>query len=214
MAKAAAKEASGVRQVLRQTKTVAIGAVHPHPKNPRQGDVGAIVESIKANGVYRPVFAQVKHDNKKPSGDILAGSHSWTAQKQLGAKTIEVTFLDVTDDQAIRIMLADNATSNAATMNEAALASVLLEMQQTVASLSGTGYDGDALDDLLQKITPPTLDDLAKKYDKDKDAVDEALWPLMHLKLHPLVFARLRAALDAHLGSDSERMTLILDAAG
>ena len=153
MAKAAAaKEASGVRQVLRQTKTVAIGAVHPHPKNPRQGDVGAIVESIKANGVYRPVFAQVRHDNKKPSGDILAGSHSWTAQKQLGAKTIEVTFLDVTDDQAIRIMLADNATSNAATMNEAALASVLLEMQQTVASLVGTGYDGDALDDLPGRL--------------------------------------------------------------
>ena len=57
---------------------VDIDLLTPHPRNVRQGDVGAICESLKAHGQYRAIVFQ------KSSNQIIAGNHTWKAAKSLG----------------------------------------------------------------------------------------------------------------------------------
>lgn len=71
-----------------------IDSVQPHPKNARQGDVGAIVQSMKINGVFRPLYVH------RSSGHILAGTHTWKAMKAERIPEVPVIWLDVDDDEA------------------------------------------------------------------------------------------------------------------
>lgn len=128
------------------SEVVPLDAVRPHPRNPRQGDTGAIHESITANGFYGAVVAQ------KSTGYILAGNHRHQAAAQAGATEIPVTWVDVDDDHALRILLADNRTNDLASYDDAALAEILKDIHEAHGTLAGTGYDGDALDELLADL--------------------------------------------------------------
>lgn len=128
------------------TESVSIDTVKPHPKNVRQGDIGAICESLQAHGQYRAIVAQ------RNTGHILAGNHTWKAAKQLGWSEITTHFIDCDDDQAMRILLADNRANDLATYDDAALAELLKELSSTDDGLTGTLYDGDALDRLVADI--------------------------------------------------------------
>lgn len=125
------------------TETVPIDAVRPHPKNVRQGDIGAISESLKAHGQYRAIVAQ------RSTGHIIAGNHTWKAAKVLGWNQIAVHWLDVDDEKALRILLVDNRTTDLATYDSAGLADLLKTLSASPTALDGTGFDGDALDELL-----------------------------------------------------------------
>lgn len=128
-----------------KTETVAIDAVRPHHRNVRQGDVGLISESLQAHGQYRPIVAQ------KSTGLILAGNHTWRAASTLGWNEIEVTWQDVDDAEALRILLVDNKANDAASYDDAALAELLKELADD-GGLDGTGFDGDDLDQLLEDL--------------------------------------------------------------
>lgn len=143
-------------QIINNTSELApLDAVRPHPKNPRQGDIGSIHESIQANGFYGAIIAQ------KSTGFILAGNHRWQAARQSGATEIPITWVDVDDDHALRILLADNRTNDLASYDDNALAELLKEIHEAHGNLIGTGYDGDALDELLadlgQSAEPPAV---------------------------------------------------------
>lgn len=134
-------------RILNQgTEVVPLDSLKQHPRNARSGDLGAIHQSIEANGFYGAVIAQ------KSTGFILAGNHRWLAAVQAGAAEIPVTWVDVDDDHALRIMLADNRTNDLASMDEAALADLLKELHAATGTLTGTGYDGDDLDELLSDL--------------------------------------------------------------
>jgi DNA modification methylase len=119
--------------------------LRPHPKNPRQGDVGAIHESIEANGFYGAIVAQ------RGTGYILAGNHRYKAAVQSGAKQVPVIWLDVDEATATRVLLADNRTNDRASYDNAALAEILAELAAG-PGLEGTGYDGDDLDALIADL--------------------------------------------------------------
>jgi len=129
-----------------EIQNVALNTLTLHPKNVRQGDVGAIVESLNLHGQYRPIVAQ------KSTGYILAGNHTWKAAQALGWKEISVTYIDVDDDQAARILLVDNRANDLATYDDGALASLLQELASSDLEFEGTGFDGDDLDDLLFRL--------------------------------------------------------------
>lgn len=122
---------------------VPIGDVQPFPGNPRTGDTGAIVESIRANGMYQPVVAQ------RSTGYVLAGNHRLDALRQLGQTRIPVVYVDVDDERARRIALVDNRTSDLASYDPVLLAELLRDLDQTEDSLAGTGYDAAALAEVL-----------------------------------------------------------------
>lgn len=115
-----------------------------HPKNVRQGDIGAISESLKAHGQYRPIVVQ------RGTNHILAGNHTYQAAKALGWKEIAVTYVDCDNDQAVRILLADNRTNDLASYDDTALVELLKELNSTELGLSDTAYSANDLDDLVR----------------------------------------------------------------
>lgn len=131
---------------MRTRKAVPIDELIPHPENVRQGDIGAIALSLETHGQYRPIVVQ------ESTNHIVAGNHTWKAAQHLGWKTIAVTFIDVDDDRARRIMLVDNRTNDIATYDDAGLAALLVALTETPDGLAGTGYDGDDLDTLLYDL--------------------------------------------------------------
>lgn len=128
------------------TEQVSTATLRAHPANPRQGDVGAVVESIKQNGFFGTLVVQ------RSTMHVLAGNHRLKAALALEMDAVPVCFVDVSDEAAMRILLADNRTSDLATYDEDALAQLLTHLASTDAGLTGTGYDGDALDDLLTDL--------------------------------------------------------------
>ena len=129
-----------------ETEIISIDLVHPHPRNVRQGDIGAISESLQAHGQYKPITYQ------KSTGRILAGNHTWKAAKALGWQTIIASAKICDDEEALRILLVDNRSSDLATYDSDGLIDLLKELGETEGSLIGTGFDGDALDELISDV--------------------------------------------------------------
>lgn len=127
-----------------QPFAVPINSVSSHPRNVRQGDIGAISTSLTAHGQYRPILVQ------RSTNHIIAGNHTWKAAHHLGWEQIAVQYLDIDDDKALRILLADNRATDLATYDEHALAQVLSEYARTY-DMSGLLWDQDDLDDLLRR---------------------------------------------------------------
>lgn len=131
---------------------VGAGLVDPaglklHEANPRQGDLGAVIESFKANGFWGRVVVD------KRTGRVLAGNHRVMAARQLDMPEIPVEYVETDgDEHALRILLADNRTSDLGDYDRAGLADLLEHLASTDAGLVGTGYDGDALDELLSDL--------------------------------------------------------------
>jgi ParB-like chromosome segregation protein Spo0J len=82
-------------------EVIPIDSVTLWPRNPNEGDVGAIGESIAENDFYGACVVQ------KSTGHILVGNHRWMAAKQSGLVEIPVFYVDVDDERAMRIALAD-----------------------------------------------------------------------------------------------------------
>lgn len=115
-----------------------IDTIKPHPENPRVGDVEAIVESIRVNGIYKPIHVQ------KSTGFIIAGNHTWMAAKSEGREEIDAIVHDIDDEKAKRIMLVDNRSADKGEYDTDKLYAVL----ESVLDLDGTGYDLDYFETL------------------------------------------------------------------
>jgi hypothetical protein len=120
---------------------VPVQGLKRHPKNPRKGDPVKIAESIAVNGFYGALIVQ------KSTGYILAGNHRFDEAKKQGATDIPVVWVDVEDDEAERILLADNRTGDLAEYDDDGLRSVLAGLLERTGTLDGTGYDADFLAD-------------------------------------------------------------------
>lgn len=121
------------------TQLVPVGSLKPYDKNPRKGNVRAIAESLSTNKQYRPIVVQKK--TKK----ILAGNHTWQAAKALGWTKIAVVFVDVSDEEAKRIVLADNRTTDLAGYDD----KVLAELLKSLGDPEGTGYSESDMQAIL-----------------------------------------------------------------
>lgn len=126
--------------VMGETEVVPIESITSHPRNPREGDVGAISESLRVFGQYRPIVVD------KNTNFILVGNHTWQAALALGWETIAVTWVDVDEEQAIRILLVDNKSADLARYEDEELQMLLSSLNE----FSGTGFDGDDIDSILR----------------------------------------------------------------
>lgn len=121
---------------------VPIDGLKPYGKNPRRGDVGAIAESLETHGQYKPIVV------RSGTNEVLAGNHTLKAAKELGWERIAVTFVDVDDDTAARIVLVDNRTNDLAGYDEAELTALL----DSLPDLRGTGFTVDAHEALVHGL--------------------------------------------------------------
>jgi ParB-like chromosome segregation protein Spo0J len=123
-----------------QCETVQITNLIPYPANPREGDIGAIIESLEANGQYRPIVAN------KRTGHILTGNHTYQAAKALGWFEIAVSWVDVDEDQELKIVLIDNRTSDLATYDTVELKTHLVN---SAGQFKGTGFQAEDVSEIL-----------------------------------------------------------------
>lgn len=133
--------ADGVKPLL-----VPIDSVRQHPDNPNNGDVDAIVESIQINGFFTAITVD------QDTGYILAGNHRYQALHALGATEIPVIWTKQDPTSATRILVADNRLGQMAQMDNAALAELLQDLQETETGLAGSGFDDDSLQALLAQV--------------------------------------------------------------
>jgi hypothetical protein len=120
-----------------KVERVLISAVKTHPRNARRGNVDVIAESLETHGQYRPLVVQ------RSTNFVLAGNHTLKAAKQLGWSHVEVTYLDVDKETALRILLVDNKSSDMAEYDDDALANMLGELNKTSSALLATGFNDD-----------------------------------------------------------------------
>lgn len=141
---------------------VPIASIKPHPDNPRKGNVELISESVDANGFYGACIVQAS------TRYILAGSHRWRAAVEQQMEMIPVMLVEVDDETALRILLADNRTNDTAGYDDDVLNTLLNDLAER-GDLFGSGYDPDAVDDLLARTGGIDLDieDVSAMYAED-----------------------------------------------
>jgi ParB-like chromosome segregation protein Spo0J len=124
---------------------IPIDSVSPWPDNPRDGDVGAISESLRRFGQQKPIVVQ------ESSRYVTAGNHLWRAAKALGWTEIAANVVDMDDSTAEAYLIADNRTSELGSYDEELLGKLLRKIAQE-GNLRGTGYDGEDVDDFLRRM--------------------------------------------------------------
>jgi DNA modification methylase len=134
---------------------VPVASLSEHPDNPRRGNVDAIDGSMRIHGFYGAVLAQLH------TGRIVAGNHRYRVAVERGEDTLPVIWLDVDDDQARRILLADNRTGDLGDYSPETLEALLRELLvETDLGLAGTGYSVQDLARLFGSPEPePGLSD-------------------------------------------------------
>lgn len=150
-------------------------------KNPRIGDTEAIALSLETNGAYKPIVVNRGTYTGRPM-EVLAGNHRLKAQKLLVERgetqweTIETWMVDVDDEKATRIVLADNRTADLGTYDNDDVLELLGSLND---GTEGTGYDPGYIDALLGGNIP---DDGLPSLDEPTDADDEELQDPRELK--------------------------------
>ena len=151
------------------TERVPVAELRTYHRNPRVGKPKAIAESLRQNGQYRPVVANRGTHTGRPN-ELLAGNHTLLAARDLGWETLAVSWVDVDDDQAARIVAADNRTADLGGYDDRLLAELLGDLPD----LDGTGYDPGDLDDLLAQLDEQGPDDDGDGYDAETNYQERA----------------------------------------
>lgn len=124
-------------------------------RNARHGDVAAIAASLRSNGQFKPIVVNVgTHTGRRL--EVLAGNHTLKAFRDLAEQfpdderwqCVKAHLVDVDEDRATRIVLADNRTFE---RGEADVGT-LLELLNDLPTIEGTGYDQAALDELTAAL--------------------------------------------------------------
>lgn len=154
-------------------------------KNPRIGDMEAIRDSLNANGQYRAIVVNKGTHTGRPM-EVLAGNHTLKAARDLGWTKVTVHLLDVDEDQATRIVLADNRTAELGYIDS----EMLIDLAFDLDDLEGTGYTREELD--LLDMSGETVRDLDALADEVGEFSDEDLLEKVTIMLMPDVAGRLR----------------------
>lgn len=133
----------------------ASAAVYLHPdsltpwdKNPRNNDeaVGKVAKSIERFGFASPIIA------RKADGRVIAGHTRLRAALQLGLDEVPVRFMDLDDQSASALALADNRIGEVATWHDEELSSILTELEADGVNLDDLGFDEDDFARLTDEI--------------------------------------------------------------
>jgi DNA modification methylase len=149
MAADAKRDGDGTPSPLRRVSRVAVEALVLYPGNPRRGAVDAIAESLRRHGQLRPAVINTRDSR------VLIGNHMLLGARKLGWVEIDVIWVDLDDDAARRLLLLDNRLSDIADYD----VQELLAMLSSVEDLDGTGYEQADIDELLDGLAPPPLDE-------------------------------------------------------
>ncbi len=130
---------------------VPVDRITTHPDNARRGNMEVIRESIRANGFYGVCVVQ------RSTGRILIGNHRYRAAIEEGLTEVPIVWVDKSDEEARRLLLVDNRTTDLAVYDDQALVELLSNYADDNGGLVGTGWDDGELAALLAAIEPPRI---------------------------------------------------------
>lgn len=147
-----------------KTTAVAPAQLHTFHKNPRQGDIPAIMASLRRHTQYKPITGNIGTHTGRPL-EILAGNHTLLAFRALAEadpddaqwQKVLVHWVDVDDDMADRIVVADNQTGSLGGFDEAQLAEIVAGFSGDIDGLGFTEADVDDLMALLEEQDLPPV---------------------------------------------------------
>lgn len=148
-----AKPATPSKGIIRHDDAFPLAELKPYYKNPRRGNLELIRESLRANGQYRSVFANVGTFTGRPN-EVLGGNHTVAGMKAEGFETAAVDWVDVDEETAKRMVLADNRISDVAKNDD----EVLKELVVSLEDLAGSGFTDEDLAKMLDEGDDPDTD--------------------------------------------------------
>lgn len=111
----------------------------PLEKNPRKGNVDAIMASYEEFGQLKPIVVRPNTDG---TFTVIAGNHQLQAAKKLGWSKIAAVQMNENDDRAIAFALADNRTMELGHTDSAILNDMVIDMYDDFPELfDGLGWD-------------------------------------------------------------------------
>lgn len=123
---------------------VNVDDLYTFEKNPRRGNIAKIADSLRVRGQYRPIVVN-RGTHTGRDMEVLAGNHTLLAARSLGWSHIDCGIVDVDEQTARQIVLADNRLSDLGGYDDETLA----ELLDSLDDFTGTGYSSDDLDALL-----------------------------------------------------------------
>lgn len=157
--------------IVIKTAHEAVKSLNPYYRNPRIGDVEKVAESLSENGQFKPIVVNIGTKTGRPR-EILGGNHTWLAARKLQWATIFVAWVDVTEVEAKKIVLADNGTSDGSTYDDGILGELLLGIKDAGESLVGTTYTDKTLDSLIKSSDSRNKNSHVDKIDEASDTLE------------------------------------------
>jgi ParB-like chromosome segregation protein Spo0J len=139
------KKKRSARANIIKTEDTPVRDLNVYHKNPRVGDIESIANSLERNGQYRTIVVNIG-TNAEHQMEVLAGNHTFLAARRLGWQKIKADFVDVDDERARAIVLADNKTAENGTYDE----KIMGELLSQVPDIVSTGFKFDEAQDLIQ----------------------------------------------------------------
>ncbi|WP_297451765.1 DNA methyltransferase [uncultured Corynebacterium sp.] len=165
-------------------ETIRIDKLNNFHKNPRRGNVTEIAASIAANGLYKPIVVNRGTYTNRPM-EVLAGNHTLKAMRLLTEQNpdsaeyrqVDCWIVDVDNDRANRIVLADNRTADLGDYDNQTLFDLLESIDH---DLDGTGYGYDDLAELAGELDSMSASESFVEEDFDATP-DESTPPISRL---------------------------------
>lgn len=116
-----------------------IDALLPLEKNPRKGNVEAIMASYEEFGQMKPIVVRPNNDG---TYTVIAGNHQLQAAKKLGWNKIAAVQMNADNDRAVAFALADNRTMELGHTDPAILNDMVVDLYEDFPELfEGLGWD-------------------------------------------------------------------------
>jgi hypothetical protein len=151
------KRARQKRMIFSKVEIVGINTLIPYWRNARRGDVEVIRQSLRENGMYKPL---VVNEGTKTGRhrEILGGNHTWLAAKAESWLKVGVIWVDVDDTEAAKINLIDNRANDVASYDTDILAAQLKDLPD----ISGTGYSDEDAQAVISSIDTGDVESLVE----------------------------------------------------
>jgi len=147
-----------------------IDSVEAHPRNPRRGNLDVISRSLSDFGQTKAVVVQAS------TRWICAGNHTRRAAlEKLGWTHIAGVVADLSDEDALAYLVADNRSSDLGEYDTSGLIELLGE-QAEAGRIAMTGFSADDFDDLIAEndaIAETARQEFQGGYSESQEEIDE-----------------------------------------
>lgn len=150
-----------------QVETVPVAELRPNPRNPNkhsEDQINRLMASLRRDHQTRPLLA------RRANSMLIAGHGVQTAARRLGWEQIGVIFLDVSQEDADRIMLSDDRLGTLSELDHRRVADLLNDIPE--GDWMATGYSVEEANKVLQASEIKDLE----VYEIETSTVTDDFW--------------------------------------